>query len=119
MMFQIAGRRIGMGEPLFVVAEIGLNHDGSLDRALALVDEAAKAGAQAIKLQTLYADRLVAAHCPAPQHVRAESLRELFAHFELDEGAHAQVAARARQNGLAFMSTPFDEVGRDARASWL
>jgi sialic acid synthase SpsE len=109
-MFQIAGRRIGLGEPLFVVAEIGLNHDGSLDRALALVDEAAKAGAQAIKLQTLYADRLVAAHCPAPQHVRAESLRELFAHFELDEAAHARVAARARQHGLAFMSTPFDEA---------
>ena len=64
MMFQIAGRRIGIGEPLFVVAEIGLNHDGSLDRALALVDDAATAGAQAIKLQTLYADRLVAAHCP-------------------------------------------------------
>jgi sialic acid synthase SpsE len=110
MMFQIAGRRIGIGEPLFVVAEIGLNHDGSLDRALALVEDAAKAGAQAIKLQTLYADRLVAAHCPAPQHVRAESLRALFAHFELDEAAHATIAARARQHGLAFMSTPFDEA---------
>jgi N,N'-diacetyllegionaminate synthase len=109
-MFQIAGRRIGIGEPLFVVAEIGLNHDGSLDRALALVEEAARAGAQAIKLQTLYADRLVAAHCPAPQHVRAESLRALFAHFELDEAAHATVASRARQHGLAFMSTPFDEA---------
>jgi N,N'-diacetyllegionaminate synthase len=110
MMFQIAGRRIGIGEPLFVVAEIGLNHDGSLDRALALVDEAAKAGAQAIKLQTLYADKLVAAHCPAPQHVHADSLRALFAHFELDEAAHAAVAARARTHGLVFMSTPFDEA---------
>jgi N,N'-diacetyllegionaminate synthase len=113
MIFQIAGRRIGNGEPLFVVAEIGLNHDGSVDRALALVDEAAKAGAQAIKLQTLYADRLVAAHCPAPQHVRAQSLRELFAHFELDEAAHLQVASRARRHGLAFMSTPFDEASVD------
>jgi len=109
-MFQIAGRRIGIGEPLFVVAEIGLNHDGSLERALALVEEAAAAGAQAIKLQTLYADRLVAAHCPAPQHVQANSLRDLFAHFELDEAAHATIASRARQRGLAFMSTPFDEA---------
>jgi sialic acid synthase SpsE len=109
MMFQIAGRRIGIGEPLFVVAEIGLNHDGSVDRALALVDDAAAAGAQAIKLQTLHADRLIAAHCPAPQHVRAASLRALFEHFELDEAAHARIASRARQRGLAFMSSPFDE----------
>jgi N,N'-diacetyllegionaminate synthase len=113
MRFEIAGRRIGVGEPLFVIAEIGLNHDGSVDRALTLVDEAAKAGADAIKLQSLYADKLVAAHCPAPLHVRAQSLRELFAHFELDEAAHAQVARRARKQGLVFMSTPFDEAAVD------
>jgi sialic acid synthase SpsE len=113
MAFEIGGRRIGNGEPLFVIAEIGLNHDGSVDRALALVDEAAKAGAHAIKLQSLYADRLVAAHCPAPQHVHARSLRELFSHFELDEAAHAQVAKRARKHGLLFMSTPFDEIAVD------
>ncbi len=113
MGFEIGGRRIGSGEPLFVIAEIGLNHDGSVDRALALVDEAAKAGAHAIKLQSLYADRLVAAHCPAPQHVKAKSLRELFSHFELDEDAHAQVAKRARKHGLLFMSTPFDEHAVD------
>jgi N,N'-diacetyllegionaminate synthase len=105
--FEIAGRPIGGEAALFVMAEIGLNHDGSLDRALTLVDEAARAGAQAIKLQSLYADRLVAASCPPPLHVNVSSLRDLFARYELDEAAHLQIAQRARRMGLGFISTPF------------
>jgi sialic acid synthase SpsE len=105
--FEIAGRQVGAAAPLFVMAEIGLNHDGSLDRALTLVDEAARAGAQAIKLQSLYADRLVAASCPPPMHVNVASLRDLFARYELDEHAHAAIAQRARRLGLGFISTPF------------
>jgi sialic acid synthase SpsE len=107
--FEIAGRRIGPDYPLFVIAEIGLNHDGDVDHALRLVDEAAHAGAQAIKLQSLTADRLVARHCPAPAHVAASSLQDLFSRYELDAEAHARVARRARSYGLAFLSTPFDE----------
>jgi N,N'-diacetyllegionaminate synthase len=105
--FEIAGRSVGTAAPLFVMAEIGLNHDGSLDRALTLVDEAARAGAQAIKLQSLYADRLVAASCPPPLHVNVSSLRDLFARYELDEAAHIAIASRARRLGLGFISTPF------------
>lgn len=107
--FEIAGRRIGPDHPLFLIAEIGLNHDGDPHEALRLVDEAARAGAQAIKLQSLRADRLVAAHCPAPAHVTARSLRDLFGRYELDADAHDRVARHARAQGLAFLSTPFDE----------
>jgi N,N'-diacetyllegionaminate synthase len=110
---RIAGRTIGPEAPLFVIAEIGLNHGGSPDEALRLVDAAARSGASAVKLQTLFADGLVASHCPAPAHVAADSLRDFFRQFELDEPAHGRVAARARRAGLAVMSTPFDETAVD------
>lgn len=109
MLREIGGRPVGPDAPVFVIAEIGLNHGGSVDRALELVDAAAEAGASAVKLQTLYADRLVAAACPAPAHVQASSLREFFSTFELDLDAHREVVARARRHGLAVMTTPFAE----------
>ena len=96
MLREISGRRIGPDAPVFVIAEIGLNHGGSVARALELVDAAAEARVSAVKLQTLYADRLVAAACPPPAHVRASSLREFFETFELDLDAHEAVMARAR-----------------------
>lgn len=103
----LARYRVGPEHPLFVIAEIGLNHDGSLDRALQLVDAVAAAGASAVKLQTLFADGLVAAQCPAPVHVQSDSLRHFFRTFELNEDAHRAVARRARERGLAFIATPF------------
>ena len=94
---------------MFAVAEIGLNHGGDLQQAIALVDAAASAGASAIKLQTLYADRLVAAACPPPAHVNVSSLREFFSEFELDADAHRAIVTRAREHGLSVLSTPFCE----------
>ena len=100
----IIGRhRIGRGEPLFVMAEIGLNHGGSLERALAMVDAAAEAGVSAVKLQTVIASDLAV---PSPP-------RDFFAAFELDEAAHQALAARARARGLAFLSTPLSERAVD------
>jgi len=109
MLREIGGRAVGPDAPVFVIAEIGLNHGGSLDRALRLVDAAVDAGASAIKLQSLFADRLVARSCPPPAHVDAASLLDFFASFELDFHAHRRVAERARRAGLAVMTTPFAE----------
>lgn len=122
MRLEIGGRPIGADHPVFVVAEIGLNHGGDVQCALDMVDAAASAGASAVKLQSLVADTLVAAHCPAPAHVAATSLREFFAAFELDLDAHRAVVTRARACGLAVMTTPFslailpalEELGFDA-----
>ena len=109
MLREIAGRPVGEGHPVFVIAEIGLNHSGSCARAVEMVEAAAWAGASAIKLQTLRAAELVAETCPPPAHVSASSLREFFETFELDVDAHRTIVARARALGLAVMSTPFAE----------
>jgi sialic acid synthase SpsE len=113
MRMTIGGRAIGTDVPMFVIAEIGLNHGGSLACALALVDAAARAGASAVKLQTLRGETLVAASCPPPAHVSCDSLQDFFRTFELDATAHKAVAVRARERGLVFMSTPFDEAAVD------
>jgi sialic acid synthase SpsE len=109
----IAGRRVAEDIPPFVIAEIGLNHSGSRDHALALVDAAAAAGAHAVKLQSLVAEELVSPTCPAPSHVEAESLVDFFRQFELDEAAHHAVAERASLRGLKVISTPFSEAAVD------
>jgi N,N'-diacetyllegionaminate synthase len=109
MLREICGRAIGPDSPVFVIAEIGLNHGGSPARAVEMVDAAAAAGASAIKLQTIVADRLVAASCPPPAHVETASLQAFFARFELDFDAHRAVVDRARHHRLAVLSTPFSE----------
>jgi sialic acid synthase SpsE len=109
----INGRSIAPGRPLYVVAEIGLNHEGSVDRALALVDAAVRGGAHAVKLQSLRGETLVAEDPVELAHLQTTSLRELFARYELDEEAHARIAERARACGLAFISSAFDEDAVD------
>ncbi|MEZ5316958.1 MAG: N-acetylneuraminate synthase family protein [Vicinamibacterales bacterium] len=109
----IGGRRVAEDVPPFVVAEIGLNHGGSLDRALALVEGAARAGAQAIKLQTLVARDLVSDGSPAPKHVKAASMLEFFQRFELDERAHRAIFDRARTRKLKVVATPLSERSVD------
>jgi sialic acid synthase SpsE len=106
----IGDRRIATDLPPFVIADIGLNHGGSLDRALSLIDHAAAAGAHAVKLQTIIARDLVGPAAPVPAHVDATSLVDFFKQFELDEGAHHACAARAHSHGLRFMSTPLSEA---------
>src|SRR5262245_12137631 len=118
----IGGRRVAEDVPLFAIAEIGINHGGSIDRAIELVDAAASSGAHAVKLQTIVARDLVAESCPAPAHVNAASMVDFFEQFELDEDAHHRVAEHARRHGLKVMSTPFsldavdllERVGVDA-----
>jgi N,N'-diacetyllegionaminate synthase len=113
----IAGRAVGPGQPCYVVAEAGVNHNGDAELAVRLVDAAADAGADAIKFQTFSADRLVAADAPkAPYQERAvgdESQRDMLARLELTRADHERLVARCAERGIAFLSSPFDEGSID------
>lgn len=97
----------------FVIAEAGVNHNGSLDMALALVDAAAGAGADAVKFQTFRADSVVAKGTGTAAYQQASTgeadQHELIRKLELSEDDHAAIAARCTARGIEFMSTPFDE----------
>lgn len=97
----------------FIIAEAGVNHNGSLEMAHKLIDAAAEAGVDAVKFQTFRAERLVARHAAkAAYQMRStdpdESQFEMIRKLELSEQDHDQLIAHARHKNVEFMSTPFD-----------
>ncbi len=113
--FEIAGRRIGDGCPCFVIAEAGVNHNGSLDLALQLVDCAADAGADAVKFQTFNAAALVTEHAAQAAYQQrntgnAQTQLQMLSALELSHDDHHRLIERCRQRGVLFLSTPFDEA---------
>jgi N,N'-diacetyllegionaminate synthase len=114
----IAGRLVGRAQPVYVVAEAGVNHDGRLDRALALIDAAADAGADAVKFQVFDADLLVArgtakALYQAAADGAGETQDAMLRRLQLDRHAFARVAAHAAERGICFLASPFDEASVD------
>ncbi len=107
--FVLAGRTVGGAEP-FVIAEIGVNHDGQVNRALELVDAAAESGADAVKVQLFHPDRLLSVDAELAAYQRdrgARHPRELLAALQLDIDALRRVRDRAAQCGIGFLVTPF------------
>ena len=97
----------------FVIAEAGVNHNGSLGMALELVDVAATAGADAIKFQTFQADKLVSIAAEKAGYQKAstgnsESQLEMLQKLQLGIVEHKAIMERCRQKKIQFISTPFD-----------
>ncbi len=110
MRITLADREIGDGAPSFVIAEIGSNHDGQLERALALVDVAADAGADAVKFQSFRAAGLLARRWPdADGGWKTAEAYPVLERLEVPAEWHAPLRDRARERGVMFLSTPFDE----------
>jgi len=112
---KIGRRVVGEKHPPFIVAEMSGNHNQSIDNALALVDAAAAAGADAIKLQTYTADTMTIDH-DGPEFVvdaknplwKGENLHSLYEKAHTPWDWHAPIFARAKEKGLVCFSTPFD-----------
>lgn len=100
-------------EPILIIAEAGVNHDGDLDKALALVDAAAEAGADAVKFQTFRADRMLTANAAKAGYQQrttdgGESQRDMLRRLELGEDGHRVLMARCAERGVRFLSSAFD-----------
>jgi N-acetylneuraminate synthase len=115
---EINGRPIGPDHPPFVIAELSANHNGSLDTALALIDVAAEAGADAVKLQT-YRPDTITLPSDGPDFTITDGLWAGRTLYELYDWAHtpwdwhAALFERAEARGLTIFSSPFDETAVD------
>jgi N-acetylneuraminate synthase len=115
---QIAGRKIGAGNPCFIIAEAGVNHNGRIDLAKRLIDAAAAAGAHAVKFQTFSTEALVTESAPKADYQerilgKSESQFAMLKQLELNRDQHFTLRSYAQERGLIFLSTPFDEGSVD------
>jgi pseudaminic acid synthase len=120
MTIHIAGRPIGPEHPPFVIAEMSGNHNQSLDRALAIVEAAAHAGAHAVKLQTYTADTITldvrggSFEINDPDSLWAgKNLHDLYKQAYTPWEWHGPIMKRAHELGLICFSSPFDETAVD------
>lgn len=114
----IGGRPIGPAHPPFLIAELSGNHGGDLGRALALVDAAKEAGADAVKLQTYTADTITIDHDGPGFRLAGglwagRTLHDLYREAHTPWEWHPALFERARDLGLLAFSSPFDETAVD------
>jgi N-acetylneuraminate synthase/N,N'-diacetyllegionaminate synthase len=114
----MGSRRIGPGEPCFVIAEAGVNHNGDLAMAHRLVDAAKAAGADAVKFQTFKSEKVIAASAPkaeyqARQTGSEQSQLEMVKALELSYTDFRDLRDYCHRQGVLFLSTPFEEESAD------
>ena len=102
---------------VFIIAEAGVNHNGDPERALAMVDVAREAGADAIKFQTFSTDKVIGPTAEKAEYQKREtgegSQRDMVRPLEMSDELHRRLVERCRDQGIEFMSTPFDEEAAD------
>ncbi|NQU24681.1 MAG: pseudaminic acid synthase [Candidatus Nealsonbacteria bacterium] len=115
---QIAGRRIGAGEPPWIVAEMSANHGGQLRRAARIVEAAAAAGADAVKLQTYTADEMTLDCDRSCFHIEGtvwagRTLHALYREAAMPRPWHPELKRLAEKLGIVLFSTPFSPAAVD------
>lgn len=114
----IAGRDIGIEHSPYVIAELSANHNGRLDTAMKIIDEAKKAGADAVKLQTYTADTITL-NCDSEEfQIRGglwdgKTLYQLYQEAHMPWDWHKPLFEHARQLGITIFSSPFDNTAVD------
>jgi N,N'-diacetyllegionaminate synthase len=98
---------------VFVIAEAGVNHNGSIELAKKLIDAASEAGADAVKFQTFKAEKLVSKNAGKAEYQKQttdaeESQFEMIKKLELDIETHKELIGHCEAKNIMFLSTPFD-----------
>lgn len=106
---------------VFIIAEAGVNHNGSLELAKCLIDAAVDSGADAVKFQTFKAVNVVSRQAPKADYQKQatgeeESQFEMIRKLELDVDAHRELMAYCKAKNILFLSTPFDHDSIDLLA---
>ena len=102
-------RPIGPAHPPLVIAEIGINHEGDLQKALRMVDDAAAAGCECVKFQCHVVDDEMIPNSVIPGNAR-ESIWDIMSRCSLDEDADRVLKARVESLGMVYLSTPFSRA---------
>jgi N-acetylneuraminate synthase len=111
--FDIAGRKIGPDYPPLVIAEVGINHEGDVEKAISLVDAAAAAGAELVKFQCHITEKEMIPTDMTPGEISAEKLWDIIRRCELTEDEERRVQARCAEKGVIYLSTPFSREAAD------
>ena len=112
---KVGNRWIGTGEPCYVIAEAGSNHNGSLEHALALIDVASEAGADAVKFQGFRARTLYPKTAGKSQYLKDERpIYDIIEAMEMSVEWVPILADHCRARSVDFLCTPFDEAWVDA-----
>jgi len=124
MEIKIGSKLVGHKHPCFIIAEAGVNHNGDFKTALKLVDEAIKAGADAVKFQTFKAENLLSKNAPKAEYQlqttdSSESQLDMLKKLELTSKEFVTLKSHCDKNGILFLSTPFDSWSVDILKSLL
>jgi len=111
--FRLADRPIGPDHPPFVIAEVGINHEGDVGKALELVDAAADAGAEVVKFQCHITEKEMVPTDMTPGEISSERLWDIIKRCELTEEEERRVQARCAERGVMYLSTPFSREAAD------
>lgn len=112
-MIKLRRKKIGPGSPVFVIAEAGVNHNGDINIAKKLVDEAVKAGADAIKFQNFFADEIVRLNAPKAEYQnrnigKKKSQYQMLKELEISAEETKTIKKYCDQKKIVFLSTPYD-----------
>jgi sialic acid synthase SpsE len=120
MHLQIANQRVGAGEPCFVIAEAGSNHNGSLETARALIDVAAESGADAVKFQVFRAGRLYPRTAGTSDYLGVDRpIFDIIAEMETPYEWLPLLRGYCDERGVAFLASVFDEESADRVAPFV